>query len=293
MIKRITITNITHQCLINFKGYHCLFNILLILICTSCSKGDDPHTLELIHKHISQKSIHTTLDNNGVEKIISLSFPNKKESYEIFPFLSNLEHLVNLRIGGDTLTNDHLKNLPPLPNMTSLVLGQNMVSDEGLRYISAMKKLRRLSLSSTKVQGPGLAYLTGFDQLEWLDLGNTPLDDRGIPHIVANFPKLKRIELGNTNITPAGAMQLSNLLWLTNTAFPDDIANPGQEVKMSERLALLIKYERARLDAIRSARAAGKEAPSLEDEARLVEHIEFMKKSYEERLKIEENRLQK
>jgi len=248
----------------------CIFSSFVIAGCA----GDDSDTVALIEKHVAPVAIKREEDDRGIERIVSVSIPNAKSALEVLPHLGNLEYLKTLKIGYKRLQNEDLRTLPALPDLEYFGTGLNPLSDEGLKYLASMKGLQRLNLMGSKVRGPGLAYLKGFNQLEWLELHSTPVDDSAIPHIVENFPRLKRLSLANTNVTPKGLMQLADLHWLETLGPPADMIGPDptvgetrderrrlEKVRQRARMVLMNKFSEAHIAAKQRARAAGLDVP--------------------------------
>jgi hypothetical protein len=242
-----------------------LLALLIVYVTASvgCAQGDDPQTLAVVKKHVSPRGIKTMKGKDDREYIFSLNVPDTRDALEILPHLGKLEYLTTLNIAYKGLTNRDLAALPPLPRLQEFRMGPNLVSDDGLKHLAGMKELRRLMLHGVKIVGPGLAHLKDSSQLERLDLGGTDLNDSGIPHIVANFKRLRRFDFLHTKVTPEGLLQLAELLWLVDLAWPEDIVGPitDRKAQGQAKLELAGKYLAAYKEFKRKARAAGEKVP--------------------------------
>jgi hypothetical protein len=228
-----------------------------------CAAGDDPEVVALIHQYVPPHAIHTTTDENGVERISGLGLPNDPSTLKILPHLDELERLRRLHIGYERLTDEDLGTLPRLSGLRELWIGNNLVTDEGLKHLAGMKELRYLKIRGAHVEGPGLARLEDSSKLERLDLGANPLGDSAIPHIVRYFKKLRQFDFDETNVTIEGFIRLAELPWLTNVAFPKNMIEAEGDPKADREAVrdVLRQYVRAYKESKRRARAAGEEVP--------------------------------
>ena len=211
----------------------CLLAVGVLLSYAGCSMGDESQVMALIKELAPHVIAETRKDDKGVEHVafvgirIRENMPKKtrKEVMQLLPHLAKLDHLRELSFNNG-ISDDDLKTLPPLPTVKKFGTSSTHITDEGLKHLADMKNLKHLRLRRTQVRGPGLAHLKGFSKLEWLELGSTPLDDSAMPHVVANFPRLRRFDFNETNVTPEGLMQLVDLHWLGTIGPPNNIVGP-------------------------------------------------------------------
>jgi len=278
-----------------------LFILCIVFGCGNTS-DDDTRSIKVINKYVRKGDVAVASDHNG-QHIIGLrlnkrSMMGNDNASEILPYLKKLPRLTDLKIGHVKLTKDDLAQIAVLTSLRSLLISKcnlddddleflqslgelesltltdDTITDKGLQNIKLMTQLKHLDLASTRVRGPGLVHLKDLPELEWLDLGSTPLDDSAMPHIAANFPKLKRFDFGNTKVTPEGLMQLVDLHWLMTIGAPDDIVGPdySQAVDRVERskliraqrqakVALFGEFRKRHIASKQKARAAGIDVP--------------------------------
>lgn len=93
--------------------------------------------------------------------------------------------------------------LGPLPALARLDLGFNDLGDITL---TGLPGLRTLGLRANRLVAPALAH----PAVEDLDLSVNPLADHAA--VVAGFPRLARLDLGNTTLTDAGLRRLLRVL---------------------------------------------------------------------------------
>ncbi len=255
---------------------------------------------DLINKRIEGIRIQTKKDKDGAERIayarINITKSNRAEVLKNLSHLGDLKYLIRLGFNGAELIDEDLKGLPPLPNLQQFwIQTKGSFSDKGLKHLAGMKGLKVLGLKTSQVQGSGLVYLKDFNQLESLTLSGSQMDDSGMPHIVANFPKLERLSFTNTSVTSRGLMQLVGLHWLKIIGYPNSIIEKKQDLSSQQKAkrAIGLEFDKAHLASMRRARAAGIEvmpydwapfqSPELIDEA-----IRQRKKYFHaERIKIE------
>jgi hypothetical protein len=241
---------------------------VVVLICSlqssiGCAQGDDPETVALITTYVSPRGIKRLRDENGHQRIYSVGLPNNRQALEILPQLGKLEHLTSLSIGYKLLKDEDLKALPELPKLQTLTLAQTEISDGALEYIAKFRELKELELQQTKIRGHGFEHLSGLSKLEKLYLTNTPLDDSAMPHIARKFKMLRRIDLGDTQVTANGLMQLVDLHWLVDIGTPNDIVGPRDDPKeqAKAKMELARRYVTAYKASKRKAREAGEKVP--------------------------------
>jgi len=75
------------------------------------------------------------------------------------------------------------------------------VTDPILAYLSGMELLRELDLDNTQITDDGLKALETLPALEMLRLGGTGITDEGFRSSVMQLPKLKRLNLRDTQVS--------------------------------------------------------------------------------------------
>ncbi|HWG44036.1 MAG TPA: hypothetical protein VN688_14755 [Gemmataceae bacterium] len=116
-----------------------------------------------------------------------------------WPLPFSLERLVNLQslqlgyfyYGIETDIDEHLTDLPKLPNLQRLELEHTRVSDKGLPSLRGLSKLEYLGLNSTLVTDVGLAHLREFTGLRFVDLWGCRVTADGLRCLRAALPKCR------------------------------------------------------------------------------------------------------
>ncbi len=92
--------------------------------------------------------------------------------------------------------------------------------------LTASRHLRLLSLSDTQISDKGICGLSGLAGVEGLRLHSTDISDEALRCVLKNFPRLKSLNLGYTQIGDEGVKALGNLpdieiLYLEGTRITD------------------------------------------------------------------------
>jgi hypothetical protein len=120
------------------------------------------------------------------------------------------------RGSGRELTNDDLKDLPPVNVPFALNLaGRSKVTDDGLEHLAGLTNLTWLDLGSSQVGGEGLKYLANLKHLATLRLAHTRVTDAGTMQL-GKFKNLTSLSLDNTQVTDEGLKDLAKLKSLTS-----------------------------------------------------------------------------
>jgi serine/threonine protein kinase/WD40 repeat protein len=165
---------------------------------------------------------------------------------ELAPGLSEL----SIRREEQTVTDQGIESLLPLPNLTSLQLSVVGLKGEGLDDLDLMPKLeelhlintgltdaalphigrqlglRNLSIGFNQVTPTGLIHLGGLAQLEEMNLGALPIDDQSV-QLLARHPKLNFLNITYTKVTDEGLRGLELPELRTMIAFNTKVRGSG------------------------------------------------------------------
>lgn len=89
------------------------------------------------------------------------------------------------------------------PAVAVLQMANADVTDETLKLLANAKQLRELDISDSRVTDDGLAIVAELPALEVLRLKNCGITDAGFKSHLLTHPKLMRLELTGTQVTPA------------------------------------------------------------------------------------------
>lgn len=173
----------------------------------------------------------------GLKKLEGLQIDIRDYDVHEIEQLGKLTTLTHLVIG---CRDEHFPVLQPLSHLTDLKILGDDTRDDSLRYLALMKGLQRLLLEGAPIDGSGFKHLKDFVEMEELFIEGTNLNDEAISHIVENFPRLRRLEYQQTQVSRDGALQLASLLWLLRPGFPGEVLGPAHQ-------AFPARHERGRL----------------------------------------------
>lgn len=127
--------------------------------------------------------------------------------------LAQAQNLQSLVVWDSKITDASLKIIRALPNLTVLCLQQTAVTDQGVSELmnGLQAQLCELDLSGTNATGACLPSLRGASDLERLRLRDLPINDEQIRPLM-ELPKLRRLDLSGTRITPRGLAELKTAL---------------------------------------------------------------------------------
>lgn len=272
--------------------------LFIAVVASSCSDGglrDDADTVAVLREigAVSEDDLRQVkLHGNGHIKGLDLM---GKDISRVLPHLGGLKQITGLKISVrdysaleirslgklSTLTHltiacqdEHFPVLQSLVNVKELEIIGEEIEDSSLRYLASMKGLQNLSLEGVPISGTGFSHLKDFTDLQELNVAGTRLSDDGITAIVDNFPRLKKMEFSDTDVSREGALRLAALPWLYLLNFPKEVVGPdAQTVEKSERSrhrkerqiakdAFAKEFRARHMEARRQARDRGEEVPS-------------------------------
>lgn len=112
--------------------------------------------------------------------------------------LRNMNHLKQLDLRGDGISNDALIRVGAVPGLLTLTIGGHFTND-GLQNLVGLKSLRHLSLDGN-FDDEGLSHLADLTNLESLVLMSDRLTGTGLGHL-SKLPKLRMLKLGRLGST--------------------------------------------------------------------------------------------
>lgn len=239
-----------------------------------------------IHAHTRDLAIKYGHVPKAADRIYGVTITTHEGAELLIPRLHRLPDLVSLSTAEVKLSDEQLEQIGKLDKLTQLILRTADIDDGDLKYLSGLSALTELDLTANPIEGKGLVHLKSLHSLEQLDLTatsfagpgieqlavlpglyhlriqSTKIDDDGMTH-VAKLRQLRGLDFGNTEVSEAGLFKLVDSYWLVQPNFPDDIVGDpnGPQGLMRERWAMMRRFREARLEALRKARAEGKNVP--------------------------------
>lgn len=122
------------------------------------------------------------------------------------------ENLNRLELNNTGITDTGLEQLTKLRHLNLLTLHATSITDAGLKHIADLKNLQQLFINyNPQLTDKGIAHLQAMHSLTELRLGSTGITDAGLKYLYG-LQKLKKIELLETKVTPAGIAALQQAL---------------------------------------------------------------------------------
>lgn len=187
-----------------------------------------------------------------------------------FRHLDKLENLTFLSLMHTDVRGSGLASLPAPHLLSHVILEETPIDDAGAKVLAKFTGLRILDINQAPISDAGLAHLR-FSSLEFLTLTHTnvtgscfapphsfrgilrlesvgsPIDDAGLKHI-AKLPKLYKLELIDSDVTPDGLTalwecRLLNELRVSGKLITFESVHSLAEVKSLEVLRVENKFE--------------------------------------------------
>ena len=166
--------------------------------------------LSLHWTNVSTKGLQHIKDFHSLEY---LHLPRKIDDSTL-TFITRFKSLKGLYFSGTgQVTDDGLAALQHLPNLEEISFeGLHKITSMSLHHLSKIPSLKKLAFYGHSFYGKqftdeGLIYLKDFPQLKTLMLGSTNITDSGL-QFFSNLKQLEDLDLYNTQITDAGIRHL-------------------------------------------------------------------------------------
>lgn len=116
--------------------------------------------------------------------------------------IGGLSELRSVSLADTRVCGSGLSFLAALPNLQQLNLSGTPIADDDLEHLRGLSAVT-LSLRDTQITESGLSWLNRANRIVGLDLAGTQVTDRVFRHLLT-YPQLGRVNVQNTNVTPAG-----------------------------------------------------------------------------------------
>ena len=170
-------------------------------------------------------------------KLVDLAMPNagphdhrKIDPYDaaFFEHLGHIKTLESLNIIATKLSDEWIAPLGKLTNLKSLRFTNNgKLSDVGLEKLAALKNLEQFSFVGTGMKGHAYAKFEGWTRLVRVSHRGSSIDDEGLRQLCEHLPNLESISLAHAKFTDAGAVHLAKLTKLKGLEIGTRNATPA------------------------------------------------------------------
>lgn len=125
--------------------------------------------------------------------------------------LKGLTGLNYLDISGNAITGKGIEDIKSL-KLSELSAGGCKFDNESLKSIGEMHSIKRLFIGHNNITADGLRNLANLQKLELLSLDNCKkIDDKAVSYIVKTWPKLEKLDVSETDVSPEGIKTISTL----------------------------------------------------------------------------------
>jgi hypothetical protein len=170
-------------------------------------------------------------------KLVDLAIPNAgphdkrdRDPYDaaFFEHLGHLSALESLNIIATKLGDDGIAPIGQLTNLKTLRFTNNgKLTDAGLEKLAGLQNVEWFSFVGTGMQGHAFAKFDGWTRLTRCSFRGSSIDDVGMQQICERFPNLESISLAHAKFTDAGAPHLAKLTKLKSLELGSRNATPA------------------------------------------------------------------
>ena len=197
----------------------------------------DPHVEAVIRIVEDAKGkIEKTEDGLSL-KLVDLAVPGagphdhrKEDPYDaaFFEHLGYITTLESLNVISTKAGDEWIKPLGKLKNLRSLRFTNNgKLTDSGMETFAGLKDLETFSFVGTGITGAAYAKFEGFTKLTRVSHRGSQIGDEGLKELCEHLPNLESISLAHAKFTDAGAAHLAKLTKLKGLEIGTRNATPA------------------------------------------------------------------
>jgi hypothetical protein len=197
----------------------------------------DPH-VEAVTRIVeaAKGKIEKTEDGQSL-KLVDLAVPNtgphdhrKDDPYDagFFEHLGHISTLESLNVISTKANDEWIKPLGKLVNLKTLRFTNNgKLTDAGMETFSGLTNLETFSFVGTAITGRAYANCTGWTKVIKVSHRGSSIDDEGLRLLCEHLPNLESISLAHAKFTDAGAVHLAKLTKLKGLEIGTKNATPA------------------------------------------------------------------
>lgn len=214
----------------------------------------DPHVEAVIRIVEGAKGRFEKTEDGQSLKLVDLAVPNagphdhrKEDPYDaaFFEHLGHIPTLESLNVIATKANDEWIKPLARLTNLKTLRFTNNgKLTDAGMETFAGLTKLENFSFVGTQITGKAYAKCTGWTQVTKVSHRGSQINDEGLKELCDHLPNLESISLAHAQFTDAGAVHLAKLTKLkgielgTHNATPAALRNvtglPLESIQLGE-----------------------------------------------------------
>ncbi|MBK8039134.1 MAG: G protein-coupled receptor LGR4 [Verrucomicrobiaceae bacterium] len=220
----------------NHSSAAILLPIYLALL-TTTAFALDPH-VEAVTRIVeaAKGKVEKTADGQSL-KSVDLAVPNagphdhrKDDPYDaaFFEHLSHIPKLESLNVISTKANDEWIAPLGKLTNLKTLRFTNNgKLTDAGMATFAGLKNLESFAFVGTAITGQAYAKCTNWSKVTKVSHRGSSIDDEGLKQLCEHLPSLESISLAHAKFTDAGAAHLAKLTKLKGLEIGTKNATPA------------------------------------------------------------------
>jgi Leucine Rich repeat len=197
----------------------------------------DPHVEAVTRTVLTAKGkVEKTADGQSL-KLVDLAVPGagphddrKIDPYDVafFEHLGHITTLESLNIISTKFNDAWMPNIAKLKNLKTLRFTNNgKLTDAGMEQLAALKNLETFNFVGTAITGKAYAKFEGFTKLTRVSHRGSSINDDGLKELCEHLPNLESISLAHAKFTDAGAVHFAKLAKLKGLEIGTQNATPA------------------------------------------------------------------
>ena len=211
--------------------------LTLLTFLTASTFALDPH-VEAVTRIVeaAKGKVEKTEDGQSL-KLVDLAVPNagphdhrKDDPYDaaFFEHLSHITTLESLNVISTKANDEWIAPLGKLTNLKTLRFTNNgKLTDAGMATFARLKNLESFSFVGTAITGKAYAKCSNWSKVTKVSHRGSSIDDEGLKQLSEHLPNLESISLAHAKFTDAGAVHLANLTKLKGLEIGTKNATPA------------------------------------------------------------------
>lgn len=210
---------------------------ILLALLSSSSFALDPHVEAVTRIVVDAKGrVEKTEDGQSL-KLVDLAVPNagphdhrKDDPYDaaFFEHLSHITSLESLNVISTKANDEWIAPLRKLTNLKTLRFTNNgKLTDAGMETFAGLTSLESFSFVGTSITGKAYAKCANWSKVTKVSHRGSSIDDEGLEALCESLPNLESISLAHAKFTDVGAVHLAKLTKLKGLEIGTKNATPA------------------------------------------------------------------
>ena len=181
----------------------------------------DPHVEAVTRTVLAAKGkVEKTADGQSLT-LVDLAVPGtgphdqrKVDPYDaaFFEHLGHITTLESLNIISTKFNDAWMPNIAKLTNLKTLrFINNGKLTDAGMEQLAGLQNLESFNFVGTAITGKAYAKFDGFTRLTRVSHRGSSINDEGLKELCEHLPNLESISLAHAKFTDAGAVHLAKL----------------------------------------------------------------------------------